>query len=108
MLERLKAQLEAWRQSSDPFAYNTSPTGKATGPVNYAAWTEEVSAVDFKTAYAAFALIVKEQFAGNGPRYAKSGSGGEFNVWSFLVEPYSSANKRKFNFHVRVKKGESP
>jgi len=108
LLERLKAQLEEWRTSSHPYAFNTSPTGRSYSLPKYAEWVEVVSAEDFKTAFAAFSLWVKEKFAGYSPRYAKSGSGAEYNVWSFLGEPTSSANTRKFNFHVRVKAGENP
>ncbi len=108
LLELLKAQLEEWRSSSHKYAFNTSPTGRSYSPPKYAEWVEIVSAEDFKKAFAEFSTLMKEKFAGYSPRYARSGSGAEHNVWSFLGEPTSPSNSRKFNFHVRVKAGENP
>lgn len=99
--------MEAWTNFSEARPFNTCPTGRTTVPPNYAQWPE-VSKADFKTAYDAFALLVKEKFGTYGPRYAKSLSGADQNVWSLLAEPFDSTNKRKFNFHVRVKAGENP
>lgn len=109
LLEYLKVQLEAWTKYSEARAFNTCPTGYSNIKPNYAEWPE-VSKADFKKAYEAFAAIVKEKFGCYGPRYAKSLSGADqnVNIWSFLAEPFDSTNKRKFNFHVRVKAGENP
>ena len=57
LLERLKAQLEDWRNSSYPYAYNTSPTGRSYTQPKYSEWVEIVSAEDFKTAFAAFSRL---------------------------------------------------
>jgi hypothetical protein len=105
MIVSVKAQIADWIKDAHPFAYNCGPMGRVRGQIDYSTFAE-VSKADFDAAVKDLKDYVKVNITGYSGRDAASGSGtlAGFNVWSFLIEPWDSSKKRKFNYHILVGK----
>lgn len=101
MVASVKEQLKLWAADSCKFAFNTGPQGRVWGGVNYSEFTTKVTAEDFKAACAELSEFVRVTYTEYRGRYARSLSGAEYNIWSFLAEP-GGEGTRKLNYHILV------